>query len=73
MSCTPSYSRHVPRSRLMGVASRSRVCTAKRPSATITLGRMAAIWALRKGSQDSISSGSGSRLPGGRHFTTLAM
>jgi hypothetical protein len=73
MSFTPSYSRHRPRWRLMGVVSRSRVCTANRPSATTTRGRMAAIWAFRNGSQASISSGSGSRLAGGRHFTTFAM
>ena len=73
MSLTPSYSRQRPRCLPMGVASRSRVWTANRPSATTTRGRIAAICALRNGSQAAISSGSGSRFPGGRHFTTLAM
>src|SRR6185369_9426297 len=73
MSFTPSYARHRPRCFEIGVGSRSSVCTAKRPSATTILGPTAAICALRNGSHASISSGSGSRFPGGRHFTTFAM
>ena len=38
-----------------------------------TRGRIVAIWRRRNGTQVAISSGSGKRLPGGRHFTTLAM
>ena len=43
------------------------------PSATITFGAIASIWRNRNGSQVATSSGSGLRLPGGRHLITLAM
>ena len=47
--------------------------SANLPRVTMTDGRMALSWASRKGWQASISSGSGLRFPGGRHFTTLQM
>ena len=53
--------------------SPSSVCAANFPSATITTGLMRAICACRNGEHCSISSGSGLRLSGGRHFTTFAM
>ena len=43
------------------------------PSATITSGRTTSIWRSRNGEQVFASTGSGTRLPGGRHFTMLAM
>ena len=46
---------------------------AKLPSVTITRGRISSSWRSSHGAHASISSGCGSRLPGGRHFTTLAM
>ena len=46
---------------------------ANRPRVQMTRGLMMAIWSMRWGLQASISSGSGSRLSGGRHLTTLAM
>ena len=46
---------------------------AKFPSVTTTAGSMKPSCASRYGRQVSISTGSGSRLPGGRHFTTFAM
>jgi len=51
----------------------SRVLVAGAPSATMTRGRIASIWAKRKREQVPTSSGSGARFSGGRHFTTLAM
>ena len=45
----------------------------KRPRVTISSGSTIAIWRSRKGVQAAISSGWGSRFPGGRHLTTLAM
>ena len=73
ISGMPSYVRKLPRSRLIGDSSRSRHCTANLPSATIMRGRIAASWRFKKGSQDATSSGSGLRLPGGRHLSTLQM
>jgi len=61
------------RSREMGASERSRHCAANLPSATIMRGRMAASCFLRNGSHSAISSGSGLRLPGGRHFRTFVM
>ena len=49
MSFTPSYSRQLPRCRVMGVGSRSSVCTAKRPSATTTFGPIARDLRLEEG------------------------
>ncbi len=51
----------------------SSVCAAKRPMAMINFGWMSAICRLRNGVHFSTSSGSGLRLPGGRHLRTLAM
>src|SRR6185436_19402505 len=73
ISGTPSYSFHCPRRRVIGVPTRSSVCAANLPSATITFGRIEASCAFKNGSHASISSGSGFRLFGGRHFTTLQM
>ena len=50
-----------------------RSLVAKLPSVQITFGRISSTWANRWASQASISSGSGSRFPGGRHLSTLAM
>ena len=44
-----------------------------RPSVTTTAGSRTSSWRRRNGAQAAISSGCGSRLPGGRHFTTLVM
>ena len=44
-----------------------------RPSVTTTAGSSTSSWRRRYGAQAAISSGCGSRLPGGRHFTTLVM
>jgi len=65
--------RKFPRSREMGVSSRSRHWAANFPSVTIMRGRMAPSCCFRNGSQRSTSSGSGLRLPGGRHLMTLQM
>ena len=46
---------------------------AKLPSVAITFGSISSIWRKRCGSHASISSGCGSRLPGGRHLRTFAM
>ena len=46
---------------------------AGRPSATMSFGCSSAICRARNGWQAAISSGSGVRLLGGRHFTVLAM
>ena len=51
----------------------SSVCAAKRPMATISLGSISSIWRIRCGAHLRTSSGSGLRLPGGRHFRTLAI
>jgi hypothetical protein len=44
-----------------------------RPRVTTTAGSRTSSWRRRYGAQAAISSGSGSRFPGGRHFTTLVM
>ena len=44
---------------------------AKLPSVATTRGSISSTWRNRYGSQDSISIGCGSRLPGGRHLSTL--
>ena len=49
------------------------VASEKRPSVTTSAGSRTSSWRRRYGAQAAISSGSGSRLPGGRHFTTLVM
>src|SRR5436305_1099243 len=41
------------------------------PSVAITFGRISSTWRKRYGSHASFSSGTGSRLPGGRHLSTL--
>src|SRR5438094_5235355 len=41
------------------------------PSVAITFGRISSTWRKRYGSHASFSSGTGSRLPGGRHLRTL--
>ena len=72
ISWMPSYVPKLPRSRLMALVAQQ-ACTANLPSATITRGRMRASWRFRNGSHAATSSGSGLRLPGGRHLTTLQM
>ena len=44
-----------------------------RPSVTTRAGCRISSWRCRNGAQAAISSGSGSRLSGGRHFTTFVM
>ena len=44
-----------------------------RPSVTISAGSSTSSWRWRYGAQAAISSGSGSRLSGGRHLTTFVM
>ena len=51
----------------------SRVLAAVAPRATMIFGRITSTCRIRKGEQVSISSRSGARFCGGRHFTTLAM
>ena len=46
---------------------------AKLPRVAITRGSISSIWRSRYGQQASISSGCGSRLPGGRDLRMLAM
>ena len=46
---------------------------AKLPRVSTTFGSMSTNWRRRYGAQVSISAGSGSRLLGGRHLSTLAM
>ena len=48
--------------------SRADVFVAKFPSVATSVGRISSIWRKRCDSQASISSGCGSRFPGGRHF-----
>ena len=62
-----------PRSFVMPSLVSSSSLVAKLPSVTMTRGRISASWRSSHGAHASISSGCGSRLPGGRHFTTLAM
>ena len=45
----------------------------KRPRVTTSAGSRASSWRVRNGAQAAISSGSGSRFSGGRHFTTFVM
>ena len=59
--------------RVIGSVVRSSDCAANLPSATMTFGLMMSICLKRNGSHCSTSSGSGLRLPGGRHLMTLAM
>ena len=54
-----------------GLPERSFV--AKLPSVATTCGWISSIWRKRWLSQASISSGCGSRFPGGRHLSTFAM
>jgi hypothetical protein len=60
-----------PGSRPIGVWTPSRVWAAKPPTARIARGATSSTCFRRYGSQDSISSVSGLRFPGGRHFSTL--
>jgi hypothetical protein len=46
---------------------------AKLPSVATSVGRISSIWWKRCDSQASISSGCGSRFPGGRHLSTFAI
>jgi hypothetical protein len=46
---------------------------AKFPSVTISIGWMSDTCSISHGVHASISSGWGSRFPGGRHFTMFAM
>ena len=46
---------------------------AKLPSVTITTGWISEICSISQGVHASISSGCGSRFPGGRHLMTFAM
>src|SRR5690606_4567871 len=62
-----------PRRRASGTSVLSRLWAAWRPSATISRGRSSAIWRTRYGSHAATSCGCGSRLPGGRDLSTLAM
>ena len=61
------------RNRVMPVFVSSSNLVAKLPSVITILGRINPIWRSSHGLHVSISSGSGSRFPGGRHFTTFAM
>ena len=56
---------------LIGIFVFNRLCTANRPSPTMTTGLIAATWRTRNVSQTATSSGSGSRLFGGLHLRTL--
>ena len=67
-----STGRSVPWTRLM-VSPGMNAWRLKRPSVTTSAGSRTSSWRRRKGRQAAISSGSGSRLPGGRHFTTFVM
>ena len=51
----------------------STLCAAKRPSSRMQSGFTSRICSCRNGSHAATSSRSGLRLPGGRHFRTLAM
>src|SRR5436309_7669071 len=66
-SCSTPCTRVIP----VGLPERSFV--AKFPSVATTVGRISSSWRKRCGSQAAISSGCGSRFPGGRHLRTLAM
>ncbi len=57
----------------MPVESRRSVCAACLPRAQMTKGLIISSCLIRIGSHALISSGCGSRLFGGRHFTTLHM
>ena len=62
-----------PATGVMPVAVLSTNLVAKLPRVTTTRGWISEICSTSHGVQASISSGCGSRLPGGRHFTTFAM
>ncbi len=62
-----------PRSRVMPACVFSTNRVAKLPRVTITRGWIREICSTSHGVHASISSGRGSRFPGGRHFTMLAM
>src|SRR5918992_1857218 len=63
----------LPRTREIAVGRWSMKRVAKLPKVTMTFGSTNRICSMRYGLQDSISSGSGSRFPGGLHMTTLQM
>src|SRR5262249_9790076 len=71
LDCRNGNSR--PRSFVMPSLVSSSSLVAKFPRVTTTAGSMKPSWPSRSGRHASISSGSGSRLPGGRHLTTFAM
>ena len=73
MSDAPRHSNTRPRSLVIGSVVRSSDCDANLPSATTTRGCTIASCSNRNGSQVATSSGSGLRLPGGRHLITFAM
>ena len=61
-----------PWTRVIPSARPERSAVAKLPSGATTLGRTSSSWRKRYGSQAAISAGSGSRLPGGLHLSTVA-
>ena len=69
----PSQVKRWPRTRVIPTWRFRMTRVAKFPSVTITLGSISCTCSSSRGLHASISSGSGSRLPGGRHRTTLAM
>ena len=69
----PCHECTVPRIRVMPCVVCSTYFVAKLPSVTIRRGWMIEICSTSHGVHASISSGSGSRLPGGRLFKTFAM
>ena len=68
---TPFRSVHFPRSRVILISGSSRFLAAVLPSRTMTFGRISQVCIRRWIRQASASSGVGTRLFGGRHFTTL--
>jgi hypothetical protein len=62
-----------PRSRLIDDDVSRTNLVAKFPSVTTIRGSISSSFSMSQGVHASISSGMGSRLPGGRHITTFAM
>ena len=63
----------VPCRRVMPISVFRMNFVEKLPSVTMNSGSMVRVCSRRYGVQSSISSGRGSRFPGGRHFSTFAM
>ena len=63
----------VPCSRVMPISVFRMNFVEKFPSVTMNSGSMVRVCSRRYGVHSSISSGRGSRFPGGRHFSTFAM